>query len=183
MKYIKYNQLIKIKQHLKLGGVVAYATESCFGFGCDPFNYKAIVKILKIKQRSKTKGMIMIAGNRKQVRDIIDVDIYSSQFDKYWPGQNSIVLPYKKKLPSNLTGAHKSIAVRITSHKQVIQLTRFLQKPLVSTSANVSGMKSIRSYRECVKQFGKMVLVIDGLTNFAKKPSTIIDLKTNKIIR
>lgn len=183
MKYIRHNTLIKIKQHLKSGGVIAYATESCYGFGCDPYNYQAINKILKLKKRSKTKGMIMIAGNRNNVANIISTNVYSSEFDNYWPGSYSIILPLTKKLPANLTGKHKTIAVRITRHRQVIQLTKYLRKPLVSTSANLSGMKSIRNFRDCVSRFGKRVLVINGDTNFAKKPSTIIDWNTKKILR
>lgn len=183
MKYIKQLELIKIKQHLKHGGVIAYATESCYGLGCDPFNYKAIAKIIKIKRRSKTKGMIVISGNKQNLSKVVSNKLESKEFDKYWPGSYSIILPTQKTLPKNLTGSHRTIAVRVTRHKQVIQLTKFLGMPLVSTSANLSGMKSIKNYRECVRKFGTKVMVINGDTNFAKKPSTIIDWNTKKILR
>ena len=184
MKYIKYQQLNKIKQHLKNGGVIAYATESCYGLGCDPFNYQAIAKIIKIKKRSKTKGLIIISGRRDYLTRVTNhIDLFSPDFMQYWPGSYSIILPTSKNLPVNLTGIHKKIAVRVTQHKQVIQLSNFLHMPLVSTSANLSGMKSIKTYKECVRKFGSKVMVIDGYTNFAKKPSTIIDWESRRILR
>ncbi len=184
MKYIRYRQLKQIKHHLKNGGVIAYATESCYGFGCDPFSYKAIAKIIKIKKRSKTKGMIIISGRRDNLTSVTkNVNLFSPDFMQYWPGSYSIILPTNKNLPTNLTGIHQKIAVRVTQHKQVIQLSDFLHMPLVSTSANLSGMKSIKTYKECVRKFGSKVMVIDGYISFAKKPSTIIDWESKKILR
>lgn len=183
MKYIKHSELIKIKQHLKNGGVIAYATESCYGLGCNPFNYRAIAKIINIKRRSKTKGMIVISGNKQNLTNIVKVNLDSKDFDEYWPGSYSIILPSQKTLPRNLSGSRRTIAVRITRHKQIIQLTTFLGIPLVSTSANLSGMKPINNYRECMRKFGTKAMVINGDTNFAKKPSTIIDWNTKKILR
>lgn len=183
MNYIGYQQVKKIQQHLKNGGVIAYATESCYGFGCDPFNYNAINKLLKIKQRPKTKGMIVISGNKKILTRIVACDLNNPEFDRYWPGSYSIILPTKDVVPKNLVGKHTKIAVRLTKHKQIIQLSQYLHIPLVSTSANKSGMKAIKNYRECVNKFGKQVMVIKGITNFAKRPSTIIDWETKNILR
>lgn len=183
MNYLNYLQIKKIQQHLKNGGLIAYATESCYGLGCDPFNYKAINKLLKIKHRPKTKGMIVISGNKVNLARVVDYNLASSEFDAYWPGSYSIILPTKPQVPKNLVGSHTKIAVRLTKHKQVTQLTKYLYNPLVSTSANKSGMKSIKNYRDCVHKFGRSVMVIKGITNFAKRPSTIIDWTSKNILR
>ena len=183
MRYIKQAKLQQIKQHIKKGGVIAYATEFCYGLGCDPYNYRAVAKILKIKKRSKAKGMILISAQRNFLNRIVKVDINSAEFNDYWPGSYSIVLPVKKCLPQNLTGIHETIAVRVTRHQQVKQLSNYLHMPLVSTSANISGHKAIRNYRDCVRKFGRSVMVIAGDTNYASKPSTIIDWQTRKILR
>lgn len=177
--------LYKVKQHLKSGGIIAYPTESCYGFGCDPFNYKAINKIIQLKGRSKTKGLIVIAGDRKQLNGLIQPipAVKEDIIAKYWPGFYSLILPTTDKVPRNLIGRHHKIAVRVTKHKQVQQLCKFLDMPLVSTSANKAGFKAVKTYRDCMRQFGDKVLVLPGITNFAKKPSTIIDLENNRILR
>lgn len=172
-------------KHIKNGGVIAYPTESCYGLGCDPLNRKAIDKIIKLKRRSKTRGLIVIAGEIKQLESLL-MPLKSKDYNdisKYWPGPFSLILSTKQNTPKNLTGQHQKIAVRVTKHQLVKQLCQFINMPLVSTSANISGHKAITNYRECQKKFGKSVLVLPGLTNFAKKPSTIIDWSTKKILR
>ncbi|MCC2625770.1 MAG: threonylcarbamoyl-AMP synthase [Burkholderiales bacterium] len=175
----------KIRRHIKNGGVIAYPTESCYGFGCDPFNYKAIKQILKIKRRDKAKGLIIIAASVDQLNQLI-APISANDKNKlkeYWPGFYSLLMPTTDKTLSILGGKHKTLAVRVSKHDLVRQICSFINMPIVSTSANYSGHKSIKTYRECVKQFGKKVLVLPGNTNFAKKPSTIIDWKTGKTLR
>jgi L-threonylcarbamoyladenylate synthase len=177
--------LAKVRRHLAGGGIIAYPTESCYGFGCDPFQHKAIAKILKIKGRSKTKGLIVIAGAEHQLNSIIQPLSPSERMEisKYWPGPFSLILPSTTKVPCNLIGRHSSIAVRITRHQLVQQLCRNLDSALVSTSANHAGHRSCRNYRETMRQFGSQVMVLPGLTNFAKKPSTLIDWFSKQQLR
>lgn len=185
MQRITHRQLLKIKQHLKNGGIIAYPTESCYGFGCNPQNYKAIDQIIRLKQRSKNKGMIAIGGNIKHFKHLLAPISVNDQIElcKYWPGFYSVVLPAKKNTHRNLTGIHNKLAVRVSKHTLVKQLTDYLGYAIVSTSANKSGKKSITTFRECKKRFGRKVLVIRGNTLFAKRPSTIIDWTTGKILR
>lgn len=186
MKYYSTQLLQEVQQHIQNGGVIAYPTESCYGFGCDPFNPIAIQKIINLKRRNKNKGMIVIAGSIKQLDKLIQPlnnEEIESIFNNYWPGSYSLILPVTKKVPHILVGQHKQIAVRITKHELVKQLCNYLNMPLVSTSANKSGNKSIKTYKECVRHFGNDVLVLPGNTLFAKKPSTIIDYKNKKIYR
>lgn len=177
--------LQKVQAHLRKGGVIAYPTESCYGLGCDPFNYAAINKLIKIKGRSKTKGLIVIASATKQLHKLIQPIAGDQQHElaKYWPGFYSLILRVTAKVPRNLIGSHSKVAVRVSLHRQVKQLCDSLNAPLVSTSANKSGHYSIKSYRECQRQFGKKVLVLPGKIGNAKKPSTIIDWESQKILR
>lgn len=185
MQSYNSNLLHKIRRHIKHGGVIAYPTESCYGFGCDPLNHKAIGQILKIKGRDKSKGLIVVASDLKQLDQLIGK---LSPKDKqtlkaYWPGFYSIIMSTTKMAPKILTGKHRTLAVRVSKHDLIRQMCGFLNMPLVSTSANYSGHKSVKTYRECVRQFGKKVMVLPGDTNFAKTPSTIIDWKTGKVFR
>ena len=185
MYYYRTALLKKVKLFLKNGGVIAYPTESCYGFGCDPFNFKAIEKVIKIKARNKTKGLIVIAGNKVQLKKLISpMEILNNpEIDKYWPGFYSLILPVSQKISKNLTGKHSKVAVRVTQHEGVQQLCHYLNMPLVSTSANKTSFKSIKTYRECLRQFGKQVMVLPGIIDFAKKPSSIIDWETGLILR
>lgn len=181
----KIGLLRKVKLHLKQGGVIAYPTESCYGLGCDPYNYKAINQVIKLKKRDKSKGLIVIASQIKQLNKLIKPlgEYEANQLKDYWPGPFSLILDVKINTPNNLRGKHKSVAVRVTKHKEVIQLCNHLASAIVSTSANKSQLKSIKTYRECLNKFGNKVLVLPGVIGFAKKPSTIINLKTQQVLR
>lgn len=185
MRYYSPAKLRQIKHHLQNGGVIAYPTESCYGFGCDPFNFVAINKIIKLKGRNKAKGMIVIAASVNQLQKVIAPlnEADKTELTRYWPGFYSIVLPVAQQIPRNLIGTHRKIAVRVTRHKLVKQLTSSLNMPLVSTSANKSGHRSVKTHRECIRQFGKRVMVLSGTTNFARSPSTILDWESKKIFR
>ncbi|MCE2705529.1 MAG: L-threonylcarbamoyladenylate synthase [Proteobacteria bacterium] len=181
----KIGLLQKVKLHLIRGGVIAYPTESCYGLGCDPYNYKAIRSLIKLKRRDKTKGLIVIAGKNHQVDKLIKPldDDTATELKQYWPGAFSLILDIKPNIPSNLSGKHKSVAVRVSKQKQVIQLCNYLDSAIVSTSANKSQLKSIKTYRECLRKFGNKVLVLPGVIGFAKNPSKIINLKTKQVLR
>lgn len=183
--YYSNRLLEQVKQHLKQGGIIAYPTESCYGLGCDPFNYKAISKLIRLKGRANNKGLIVIASNLSQLHNLIkplSLDDLN-KLKTYWPGFYSIILPVKANVPSNLTGKHRKIAVRITKHELVRQLCDSINMSLVSTSANYSGQCSIKTYKKCLSQFGSQVMVLPGNTSFAKCPSTIIDWETKKVLR
>ncbi|MBY0379962.1 MAG: Sua5/YciO/YrdC/YwlC family protein, partial [Burkholderiales bacterium] len=75
------------------------------------------------------------------------------------------------------------LAVRVSKHKLINQLCNYLTIPLVSTSANKSSCVAIKNYRQCLRQFACSVLVLPGTTLFAKKPSTVINLKTKQVLR
>lgn len=185
MQSYSNSQLHKIRRHIKNGGIIAYPTEFCYGFGCNPFNHKAINKILKIKKRSKAKGLIVIAANINQLHNLILPlsDLDTQKLKSYWPGFYSIIMPSKTNVPKSLTGKHNKLAVRVSKHNLVGQICNYLNSPLISTSANISGHQPIKNYRECVRQFGKKVMVLPGSTSFAKHASTIIDWESGKQIR
>lgn len=182
----KYSLLRKAKAHIKNGGVIAYATESCFGLGCDPKNYKAINKIIRLKVRSKTKGLIVVASKQSQVLQLIKPLDYNlqKQVINYWPGPYSLILDAKDSINRNLIGIHQGIAIRVSKSFSIKSVCNFLDMPIVSTSANKNKQLSIKTTRLCRQKFAKKgVLVLPGLVDGAKLPSTIINLRTNQILR
>ena len=181
----KTGLLQKVKSHLNHGGIIAYPTESCYGLGCNPFNVLAVNKLIKLKSRNKDKGVIVVASKKKQLNKLISpLEILDNpELNKYWPGAYSLILPTNRRTPKIVQGRYNKLAVRVSAHTGIQQLCNYLNMPLVSTSANRAGLKSIKTYRECVHQFGTDVMVLPGVIGFAKTPSTIIDWGTQQRLR
>ncbi|NNM81199.1 MAG: L-threonylcarbamoyladenylate synthase [Burkholderiales bacterium] len=173
----------RIRAHLKAGGVLAYPTESCYGLGCDPMNRRAVERILSIKGRPRHKGLILIGASLRQLTPFIAEIPDASRLEKYWPGPFTLLFRPSRRTPKWLTGRHDRIALRLTAHPESARLCRSAGSALVSTSANRSGMKPVKSYRECIARFGRKVLVIPGRIGKRKNPSTILDFESGRIFR
>ncbi|UDG81179.1 Threonylcarbamoyl-AMP synthase [Candidatus Hartigia pinicola] len=169
------------------GNVIAYPTESIFGIGCDPDNEKAVNKLLELKQRSWKKGLILIADNYEKFENYIDDNqlnnkqkqaIFSS-----WPGPVTWIIPANTLTPKWLTGHFNTLAVRVTNHTLARLLCRKYGKPIVSTSANLSGQIPCRTTLEVIEKLKGNLLVFDGLVNGHLNPSEIRDSRTGQIYR
>jgi len=174
-----------ISAHLKRGGLIAYPTESCYGLGCDPRNRNAVQRLLRLKQRPQRKGLILIASYYRQLAPYLQARTASEQALLKNDGAQAItyLMPAKHSCPRWLRGEHDTLAVRITAHPPAAALCRALNMALVSTSANRSGDKPVRTYTDCVRRFGRKVMVLPGRVGQRTKPSTIRAWADGKIIR
>ncbi len=172
---------------LENGEVIAYPTEAIFGLGCDPDNEQAVLHLLALKKRSVDKGLILVAKTYSQLLPYIDdksipmdkrTEIFSS-----WPGPVTWLLPASVKTPGWITGDSKLVAVRVSQHPVVQQLCEWAGKPLVSTSANVSGVEPAKTADEVVHQFSDKVLLVEGDIDGRDRPSEIRNGLTGQIIR
>lgn len=175
----------RIRRHLKRGGVLAYPTESCYGLGCDPRNPAAVRLVLKLKKRSPSKGLILIAAHVRQLRPYLATlsPVLDQRMRARWPGPHTWLVPASARCPAVLRGAHDAVAVRVTAHRGAAALCRAARMALVSTSANLSGGKPAKSAGECRRLFGRRVLVIPGPLGARRRPSTIQDLVSGRILR
>lgn len=169
------------------GELIVYPTEAVMGIGCDPDNQDAVLKLLALKQRDISKGVILIAANYSQLLPYVDdkairqdrrTEIFSS-----WPGPVTWLLPKAASTPTWLCGEHDTIAVRVTNHPVVIALCQKLNKPLVSTSANLSGQLPARDQEQARQYFADQVYYVDGAVGNNAQPSTIKHGETGQIIR
>ena len=174
-----------IAAHLARGGLIAYPTESCYGLGCDPRNRNAVLRLLRLKQRPQSKGLILIAGSYAQLAPYLKPLSRDEQETLKRDGAQAItyLMPAKPSCPRWLRGAHDTLAVRITVHPQAAALCNALGIALVSTSANRSGAKPARTYTQCLRLFGKRVRVLPGRVGKRKKPSTIRAWADGRIVR
>ncbi|MCL1059539.1 threonylcarbamoyl-AMP synthase [Shewanella gelidimarina] len=178
----------EVAELIEQGGIIAYPTEAVYGLGCDPDNDEAIHQLLQIKQRPWHKGLILVAGDYQQLLPYIDESQLSVEqlafVHSKWPGPFTFIMPIKPGLSKLLSGTFDSIAVRVTSHIGVKGLCAAINKPIVSTSANLSGQEPALSPIAVRQQFeGIIAGLVVGELGSQTAPSTIIDAKSGNIIR
>ena len=171
-------------------GVIAYPTESVFGLGCDPDCERAIEKILQIKKRPAHKGLILIAANIEQLKNYADFSSLNAMqlaaIKKTWPGPFTWVIAAKKNLCKLISGDFDSVAVRVSAHPVVQQLCLQFGKPIISTSANLSGLEPCTTSQQVNDMFAKQPLlesIIDAPVTGLSAPSQIYDARSGKRLR
>jgi len=184
---MKSSDFSAVSTVIKSGGVIAYPTETVWGLGCDPWNKAAVYKLLRIKQRPAEKGLIIVAADVLQVAPLLQ-SLSAAQHRQFCtPAEQATtwLIPDEQQwIPAWVKGAYSTVAVRISQHPVVQQLCRALDQPIISTSANVSGQKTIRTSEEIHSLFGnKLDMILQGKTGETQSPSLIVDLISGKIIR
>ena len=172
------------------GGIIAYPTEAVFGLGCDPDNEAAVQKLLMLKKRPISKGLILLAANYSQLLPYIDDSLIpqDKRFEvlSRWPNGITQVVPKNKLTPLWLSGQFDTIAVRVTDQPDVVALCKQTNKPIVSTSANLTGEVPANTWQaiENNQALASTVdFIIKGNTLGFTQPSTIIDALTGETFR
>jgi len=178
-----------IKNCLKIldeEGIILYPTDTIWGIGCDATNSKAIKKIFELKKREEKKSMIILVDNETMISNYV-----SNPSKKILSFISSSIKPttaiFKNAvhLPSNLVNEDGSVAIRIVKDDFCCELIRKLKKPLVSTSANISGESSPQNFREVSDKIKNGVdYIVQHRQNDLSKssPSSIILLNKNNEI-
>ena len=166
---------------MRKGGVILYPTDTVWGIGCDATNAEAVARVYEIKHREDSKTMICLVDNdnrlQRYVRNVPDV---AWQLFDCAEDPTTIILDGAINLAPNLIAEDGSIAMRITREEFSKQLCYRFQKPIVSTSANISGEPTAQNYRDISQE------IIDAVDYVCcarrqehkpHKPSSIIRLK------
>jgi L-threonylcarbamoyladenylate synthase len=173
-------------EQLRAGQVIAYPTEAVYGLGCDPANESAVRKLLALKGRHESAGLVLIAGKYNQIQPWI-ADIDESLKDsamQTWPGPVTWLFPRAAGVPDYVAGHHDTIAIRITAHEPSRVLCEAFGSALISTSANHTSAKPARSAGEVEGYFDQHLAgILAGPLGGADKPSEIRDLVSGNIIR
>jgi len=179
--------LVHLRQAAQIihdGGIIAYPTESVFGFGCDPDRYEAVLRILALKERAATDGLILIAADRTQLDGWIapsaDEETSLADTDAFvtW------VVTADSRCPDWITGGRPTCAVRLTQHPVAAALCREADLPIVSTSANRHGRPAAITALAVRRQFGRRVdFIMPGITGGTALPSEIRVARTGAILR
>jgi L-threonylcarbamoyladenylate synthase len=168
---------------LKNGGVVAYPTDTVYGLGACMTDINAVDRIFQVKGRPKGMALPVLLADKKQIAEIVTAVTPSAKrlADEFFPGALTIILPKSANVPGIITGGGRTIAFRIPNHPVPLALVNGLGKPIVGTSANLSGQPSALTAAEVRTQIGdKIDMVIDGGKCPGGIESTIVDLSGEK---
>ena len=143
---------------LKKGGVILYPTDTIWGIGCDATSEEAVMRIYQLKKREDSKSMIILMADEREVLQYVAApDLAVFDFLEEQTRPTTIIFDGAIGLPSNLIAADGSIAIRIVKDPFCRHLIRRLRKPIVSTSANISGQASPASFADIPQQVIKAV--------------------------
>jgi L-threonylcarbamoyladenylate synthase len=175
-----HNDLNKALEILKNGGVILYPTDTIWGIGCDATNPEAVQRVYEIKKREDSKSMLVLMENAALLERYVE-DVPEVAWDLIEISSTPLTVIYQnaKNLAPNLIGDDGSIGIRFTKEKFTSHLLQRLRRPLVSTSANISGEKSPALFDEISDEIKNAV---DYVVEFRQDdtttatPSSIIKL-------
>jgi L-threonylcarbamoyladenylate synthase len=174
---------------IKNGGIILYPTDTVWGIGCDASNPEAVKKIYELKQREETKSMIVLMNSDRMMHTVFSqIPEVAWQILDLSEKPTTIILDNPRNVAANLIAEDKTLGVRLVKEPFCFKLMERMKKPLVSTSANISGMPTPNSFKEIDRHILDGVDYVVNLQHdkIASKPSTIIKLGNDlqvKVIR
>ena len=144
-----HNDIKKALEVLKNGGIILYPTDTIWGIGCDATNVEAVKRVYEIKKREDSKAMLVLMENPNRLNSYIDeVPEIALDLIDVTDKPMTIIYSNAKNLAKNLINSDGSIGIRITEEAFTQQLIQRFKKPIVSTSANISGDAPAQNFIE-----------------------------------
>lgn len=166
------------------GGVIAYPTEAVYGIGCLPWSWPAVERVLRLKRRTRGRGLILIASCLEQIEPLVRFHgVDRRRVLATWPGPVTWILPPSRLVPEWVRGKGGGVAIRVTAYPPARQLCE-LTGPLVSTSANPSDRPPAREARRVRAYFpAGLDYIVPGKAGGARAPSEIRDARSGAVLR
>lgn len=163
------------------GGLILYPTDTIWGIGCDALNTEAVGRINRIKGRDESKHMILLLENENQLQSYVrEIPEVAYQLIEYSDRPMTIIYSGAKNLPESLIAPDGSIGIRIVKEPFCQELIRRFRRPIVSTSANLSGEPSPEHFGdidEVIKSQVDYVVAYGQSATERREPSVIIKLE------
>ncbi len=183
MKPTLQEEIARTVEVLRKGGSILYPTDTIWGLGCDATNTRAIKRLQKIKQRSDNKHLIILLDGTDRLQEYVRL-IPEAAWDLYQQIQTplTIVFPDARNLSKLVIGKDRTVGIRIPRDDFALELVRQFGKPVISTSANLSGDPPPMFFRDINPV---LLQEVDYVVDFHRdriqetKPSTIIRLHEN----
>lgn len=171
---------------LKQGNTLLYPTDTVWGIGCDATHYKAVSKIYTLKNRDDSKALICLVSDFKMLENYVDhVPQMAYDILKIAQRPTTIIYDNPMKVAENLVAEDNTLAIRVIRSGFAHQLVKKFGKPIVSTSANISGESTPKSFEEISVQILKGVDYVVNLQSQNKnaQPSSIIRLTNDGLVK
>lgn len=173
--------------HLNARKVIAYPTETVYGFG-GAVDRDSVANLIELKGRPPNKPFLLIVASSDMITRLgLNLPSYASQLAaRFWPGPLTLVLPGgERQVPEQLRGPEGGIAVRWTPHHGLSRLVQAYGGPITSTSANRPGVPPATNAQEIVDQWTDAVMrgtlrILDGGQLSESPPSTVVDCTGRK---
>jgi L-threonylcarbamoyladenylate synthase len=179
-------QVATAARALRRGGIVAYPTEAVWGLGCDPANSRALCSLLAAKRRDAAKGLILVAGSIEQFSSVLaPLNTAERQLlSDSWPGPVTWLVPHYGAVHPLVSGAHATVALRVSGHPLVQALCAAFGGPVISSSANLQSRTPALDSRTVRRYFaGRVDYILPGKLGGLNKPSEIRDLASGQVLR
>ncbi len=166
------NEILKSLEVLRNGGIILYPTDTIWGIGCDATNFQSISQIYKIKKRQDNKSMLVLVDSFEMIKNFVE-KIPEKVFElvENFIEPLTIIYPKAKNLPQNLVNQEDgSIGIRIVKENFCKNLIKSFAKPIVSTSANLSGNPFPKNFSEIDKEISENV---DYIVNFRREENSV----------
>ena len=158
------------------GAVGVFPTETFYGLGGNALDRDAVKRVFVCKKRPVEKSLLILVKRDWLLDFAIVTEKVACLLDEFWPGALTVILQANRNLPEFLRGPGNTIAVRHSPSKFVDELLGILKKPLIGTSANLSGQPSCQTADEAYRQLGPSVdFWLDGGMTKGGMPSTMLD--------
>lgn len=172
---------------LRDGGLILYPTDTVWGIGCDATNVQAVSKIYALKQRNDSKSMIILVDALGRIPSYV-ANVPEIAYDLIELSEKPLTVVFQnaKNIASNLIAADGSIGIRVVQHEFCQRLIARLGKPIVSTSANISGQpfaKSFDDIDEAIINGVDFVVPPQFQNPVSQKPSGIIAVGSGGLIK
>lgn len=174
------DEVKKAVEVLRQGGVILYPTDTIWGLGCDATNETAVKKVYDIKRRAETKSMLVLIDSPAKLQAFVaEIPDMAWELIELTTKPLTIIYPGARNLASNLINDDNTIGIRVTEEAFSKKLCEMFRKPVVSTSANISGEKSPALFSEISKE---IISQVDYVVNYRRdedqpaKASSIIKL-------
>lgn len=183
------SEVQKCLEVLKKGGLILYPTDTVWGIGCDATNAEAVDKIYALKRRNESQALICLVSDFKMLNQFVE-EVPEVAYDilKYAKKPTTIIYDQPIRVAENLIAEDNSLAIRVSKEKFSNELAKRFRKPIVSTSANISGEPTPNSFGQISEEILKGVDYVVNLqrSKISSKPSAIIKLSNDgkvKVIR
>lgn len=179
--------LKKALETLQKGGVILYPTDTVWGLGCDATNEEAVKRIYELKRRSDAKSMLVLVDSASRIESYVrEVPDMAWDLIEVSDKPLTIIYPEAKNLAKNLLAEDGSIGIRVSGEQFSKMLCARFKRPIVSTSANISGEPSPAFYVEIsdeIKQSVDYIVQYRQDDRTPAKPSSIIKLDIGNVIK